>query len=246
MMPASLNFMWSNARSEAALEASLPVPVEIRPLRSARRLRLRFDEATGTLKLTCPWRTSRRAALAWALDQRDWIDAQLERAEPGESFEPGATIPLEGREVRLVWDPLARRTPLLTGGELRCGGPREGFARRIELFIKRRALVVMSREVADYAAAAGVTSRSVSVGDAGTRWGSCSSQGRIRLSWRLILAPEAVRRYVVAHEVAHLIHLDHSARFKALEARLYGPGISEAKALLRRAGSRLKRVGRRR
>jgi predicted metal-dependent hydrolase len=103
----------------------------------------------------------------------------------------------------------------------------------------------MSCEVADYAAAAGMTAKSVSVGDAGTRWGSCSSQGRIRLSWRLILAPRAVRRYVVAHEVAHLVHLDHSAKFKALEARLYGSGVSEAKALLRRAGPRLKRIGRR-
>jgi predicted metal-dependent hydrolase len=91
-----------------------------------------------------------------------------------------------------------------------------------------------------------VTAGAVSVGDAGTRWGSCSSQGRIRLSWRLILAPPAVRRYVVAHEVAHLVHLDHSAEFKALEARLYGPGVSEAKALLRRAGPRLRSVGRRR
>jgi len=237
--------MWSNARSEAALEAALPVPIDIRPMRNARRLRLRFDDASGTLKLTCPWRTSRRSALSWALDQREWIDAQLARAEPGEPFEPGATIPLEGEEVRLVWDPNARRTPLLADGELRCGGPREGFARRIELFIKRRALELMSGEVADYAAAAGTTAKSVSVGDAGTRWGSCSSQGRIRLSWRLILAPPAVRRYVVAHEVAHLVHLDHSAKFKALEARLYGSGVSEAKALLRRAGPRLKRIGRR-
>jgi len=237
--------MWSNARSEAALEAALPVPIDIRPMRNARRLRLRFDDASGTLKLTCPWRTSRRSALSWALDQREWIDAQLARAEPGEPFEPGTTIPLEGEDVRLVWNPDARRTPLLADGELRCGGPREGFARRIELFIKRRALDVMSCEVADYAAAAGMTAKSVSVGDAGTRWGSCSSQGRIRLSWRLILAPRAVRRYVVAHEVAHLVHLDHSANFKALEARLYGPGVSEAKALLRRAGPRLKRIGRR-
>ena len=237
--------MWSNARSEAALEAALPVPIDIRPMRNASRLRLRFDDASGTLKLTCPWRTSRRSALSWALDQREWIDAQLARAEPGEPLEPGTTIPLEGEEVRLVWDPNARRTPLLADGELRCGGPREGFARRIELFIKRRALELMSGEVADYAAAAGTTAKSVSVGDAGTRWGSCSSQGRIRLSWRLILAPRAVRRYVVAHEVAHLVHLDHSAKFKALEARLYGSGVSEAKALLRRAGPRLKRIGRR-
>ena len=63
--------MWSNARSEAALEAALPVPIDIRPMRNARRLRLRFDDASGTLKLTCPWRTSRRSALSWALDQRE-------------------------------------------------------------------------------------------------------------------------------------------------------------------------------
>lgn len=238
--------MWSSARSEAALEARLPVPIDVRPMRNARRLRLRFDEGTGTLKLTCPWRTGRRAALAWALEQRDWIEAQLARAEPGEPFDPGAIIPLEGEEMRLTWDERAPRTPVVAEGEIRCGGPREGFARRIELFIKRRALEVMSREVADYASAAGVTPRSVSVGDAGTRWGSCSSQERIRLSWRLILAPPEVRRYVVAHEVAHLVHLDHSARFKALEARLYGPGLGEAKALLRRIGPRLRRFGRRR
>lgn len=236
--------MWSSARSEASLEAALPLPIEIRPMRNARRLRLRFDEASGTLKLTCPWRTSRRSALSWALDQREWIEAQLAKQEAREPFEPGATIPLEGEDVRLAWDPAAPRTPRLAGGELRCGGPREGFGRRIELFIKRRALDVMSREVADHAAAAGVAAKAVSVGDAGTRWGSCSSQGRIRLSWRLILAPPAVRRYVVAHEVAHLVHLDHSAKFKALESRLYGPGIGEAKALLRRAGPRLRRLGR--
>jgi len=236
--------MWLTGRSEAALEAALPVPIDIRPLRTARRLRLRFDEATGTLKLTCPWRTSRRSALAWALDQRDWIETQLARVEPGEPFEPGSIIPLEGQDVLIVWDALARRTPFLANGELRVGGPEAGVARRIELFLKRRALEIMSQEVGEYSAAADVTASSVSVGDAGTRWGSCSSTGRIRLSWRLLLAPPAVRRYVVAHEVAHLVHLDHSARFKALEARLYGLGLAEAKAELRRLGPRLRRLGR--
>jgi len=238
--------MWSNGRSEAALAAALPAPIEIRPMRSARRLRLRFDEVSGTLKLTCPWRTSRHSALAWAVEQREWIETQLARAEPGEPFEPEAVILLEGEEVRLVWDPQARRTPVLAAGQLRCGGPEESFARRIELFLRRRALDAMSRDAAHYAAAVGVSPRSISVGDAGTRWGSCSSQKRIRLSWRLILAPPEVRRFVVAHELAHLVHLDHSAKFRALEARVYGPGLREAKAELRRLGPRLKRIGRRR
>jgi predicted metal-dependent hydrolase len=239
-----LNIMSWTARSEAALQAALPAPIEIRPLKTAKRLRLRFDEASGTLKLTCPSRMSRRNALAWALDQREWIDAQLARALPAEPFAPGTTIPLEGEEVRIAWDPQAVRTPKLIDGELRVGGPAEGLARRIETFLKRRALEMMSPEVAAYAAAADVTAASVSVGDAGSRWGSCSSAGRIRLSWRLILAPPHVRRYVVAHEVAHLVHLDHSAKFKALEARLYGAGVAEAKAALRRVGPRIRRVGR--
>jgi predicted metal-dependent hydrolase len=243
-MLASSNIMLSTSRSEAALEAALPVPIEIRPLRSAKRLRLRFDDATGTLKLTCPWRTSRRAALAWALDQRKWIESQLARAEPAEPFTPNAIIPVEGEAVRIIWDTGAPRTAVLIDDELRCGGPESGLPRRIERFLKQRALQIMSREAAEYAALAGVGVRSVSVGDAGSRWGSCSSQGRIRLSWRLILAPPEVRRYVVAHEVAHLKHLDHSVAFKGLEARLYGPGLSEAKASLRRIGPRLKRVGR--
>jgi len=236
--------MWSSGRSEAALETALPVPIEIRPIRGARRLRLRFDEASGTLKLTCPWRTSRRAALAWALDQRHWIDAQLARAMPAEPFADGAAIPIEGMDVRILWTEGGARTPKLVNGELRCGGPAEGLARRVESFLKRLAIETMSREVAEFAVLAGVTARSVSVGDAGTRWGSCSSQGRIRLSWRLILTPAAARRYVVAHEVAHLKHLNHGAEFKALEARLFGPGIAEAKALLRDVGPRLRRLGR--
>lgn len=236
--------MWSSGRSEASLEASLPLPIEIRRLRSARRLRLRYDEAAGTLRLTCPWRTSRRAALAWALDQRDWIDAQLARAEPLEPFLPGAVIPLEGAELQITWREDWPRTPEVAGGELRCGGPEAAVPGRVEAFLKRRARDLMSSDIASYAAAAGTSARSVSIGDAATRWGSCSSQGRIRMSWRLILAPPEVRRYVAAHEVAHLVHLNHGPQFKALEAQLFGPGVAQAKAALRRIGPRLRRIGR--
>ena len=112
------------------LEAALPVPIDIRPMRSARRLRLRFDEASGVLKLTCPWRTSRRAALAWALDQREWIEAQLARAEPGEPFAPGAMIPIEGADVRIrLVGRLAAHAAASQAAELRCGGPRSAASR---------------------------------------------------------------------------------------------------------------------
>ena len=236
--------MWSSALSEPALEAGLPVPIDIHPLKSARRFRLRFDDVKGRLKLTCPARTSRRAALAWAADQRHWIDAQIARVEPPEPFVPGAIIPIAGQQVRLMWSADAARMPRLEGDVLHCGGPLDGLARRVEAFLKRIALETMSVEVAHFAEVAGVSVAGVSIGDPASRWGSCSSARRIRLSWRLILAPPNVRRFVVAHEVAHLVHLNHGPDFKALEARLFGDGVAEARSALRRAGPRLRRIGR--
>jgi predicted metal-dependent hydrolase len=227
-----------------SLEVGLPVPIDVRPLKSARRFRLRFDAVTGRLKLTCPARASRRSALAWAADQRPWIEAQLARVEPLEPFNPGAIIPIEGRDVRLIWSAGGPRTAQLDAETLHCGGPIEGFARRVETFLKGYALSTMSADVEHYAASAGVTPAAVSIGDPASRWGSCSSARRIRLSWRLILAPSNARRFVVAHEVAHLVHLNHGPEFKALEARLFGAGLSEARSVLKRTGPRLRRIGR--
>lgn len=241
---ATWNIMWSNARSEASLEAGLGVPIAIVPMRRARRMRLRFDEARGQLKLTCPWRTSRKAALSWALEQRDWIDVQLAKSGDAVPLVPDAWIPVEGCERRIDWDPSRPRRPTLEDAALMCGGPRDGLERRIESFLKAHALAIMTAEVAEFAAIAEVAARDVRVGDASSRWGSCSSSGRIRLSWRLILAPPAVRRYVVAHEVAHLRHHDHGADFKALERQLVGPGLAAAKAVLRDLGPGLRRIGR--
>lgn len=236
----------SSTRSSEALfrHDDLPLPVQIRGIRGAKRLRLRLDEKRNILKLTGPLRMNRKAALEWAARQREWVDALLGGMLPGEPFVPGARIPIEGMDVELSWDERSARTPRIYGERLICGGPAEGFARRIELFLRRRALDTLSRETTEYAARAGVTARSVSVGDADTRWGSCSSAGRIRYNWRLILAPPAARRYVVAHEVAHLRHLDHGSRFKALERELFDGDADAARLLLRRVGSRLKRIGR--
>ncbi|MDQ3246065.1 MAG: M48 family metallopeptidase [Pseudomonadota bacterium] len=230
--------------SRLVTHSELPLPVEIRPIGSARAIRLRVDERRGILKVTCPSRMSRRSALAWAAGQRDWVISQLARIEPGEPFVPGAIIPMGGREVRLNWRADAPRTPRLNDDLLSCGGPLEGFARRIELFLKRRALETLSAETHALALKAGVSARSVAVGDADSRWGSCSSTARIRYSWRLILAPAEARRYVVAHEVAHLVHLNHGPEFKALERKLFGGDTRAARALLIRVGARLKRIGR--
>jgi predicted metal-dependent hydrolase len=146
--------------------------------------------------------------------------------------------------VLLVWDERCGRLPRLEADELRCGGPLDGFQRRIAAYLRSRALQLLSKDTAEITAAAGLTARSVSVGDAATRWGSCTSEGRIRYSWRLVHAPPEVRRYIVAHEVAHLAHLNHGAEFKSLEAKLYGAPIGPAKRLLARLTPRLRRLGR--
>jgi hypothetical protein len=143
-----------------------------------------------------------------------------------------------------MWSADAARMPRLKGDVLHCGGPLDGLARRVEAFLKRIALETMSVEVAHFAEVAGVSVAGVSIGDPASRWGSCSSARRIRLSWRLILAAPNARRFVVAHEVAHLVHLNHGPDFKALEARLFGDGVAEARSALRRAGPRLRRIGR--
>lgn len=237
--------MWSLARSEALFQhEDLPLPVEIRGVRGARRMRLRLDEKRGVLKLTGPLRMNRKAALQWAAEQKEWVENQVEAMLPPEPFVPGARIPIEGEDVLLEWAASARRTPNLVDGTLISGGPEEGFGRRIETFLKRKAVDTLSRETADAAERASVTLKAVSVGDAETRWGSCSSAGRIRYNWRLILAPPEVRRYVVAHEVAHLVHMNHGREFKALESRLFEGDAEAARLLLRRIGSRLKRIGR--
>ena len=130
------------------------------------------------------------------------------------------------------------------GDRLAGGGPLTGFAARVERWLIAEARSALSAETAAIAAQAGVRVRAVSIGDAATRWGSCSASGSIRYNWRLILAPPEVRRYVVAHEVAHRVHMNHGPQFRALERQLFGGEVAEARLALRRLGPRLKRVGR--
>lgn len=207
-------------------------------------MRLRLDEARQKLLLTLPRRASRRAALEWAVRQAPWVEAQLARLDPAGPFRPGATIPLEGQSVELHWNPRLPRTPRLIGDRLECGGPIEPFPGRIERFLRKLARERLSAETNATANRAGVTVRSVTVGDASSRWGSCSTSGSIRYSWRLVLAPPHLLKWLVAHEVAHRRHMNHGPAFRALEAELYGGDVAAARAELRALGPRLKRVGR--
>lgn len=234
----------STASCEALSLPGLAWPVELHSHPRARHLRLRLDEARGVLRLTVPRRVSRRHALSWLGDQAGWVEAQLAGLAPHEPFEPGSELPFDGAPVRIEWHADAPRSPRLADGVLLCGGPCERFAARIGRWLRAEALDRLSAETHALAAAAGIAAGPVGVGDATTRWGSCSASGAIRYSWRLILAPPELRRYVVAHEVAHRVHHNHGAAFHALEAQLFGGDVAEARLALRRIGPRLKRIGR--
>ena len=230
--------------SEPLALAGLPWPIELRTHPRARRLRLMLDEPRGVLRLTVPRRVSRGTALDWARQQSAWVAAQLARIEPAEPLIAGATIPFDGGEVVLHWDEAAPRTPRLADRRLTCGGPPERFGERIARWLRDEARRRLIDETRALTARSGIADAPVSVGDAGTRWGSCSVSGAIRYSWRLLLAPPEVRAYVVAHEVAHRVHMNHGAGFHALHARLYDGDVGAARLKLRRIGPRLKRVGR--
>lgn len=236
----------STGRSEAIHHhPGLPLPVAVRIHPRARRLKLRLDATRDLLLLTCPPRSSRRAALQWAVEQRGWVEAQLAISEPGRPLTAGSLIPVEGRDTRLEWVDGASRSICLRDGVLACGGPSEAFPRRIESWLRARARDLLSADTAEAARKASVSVSRVSIGDAATRWGSCSASGTIRYNWRLVLAPPEVRRWVVAHEVAHRVHMNHGPEFKILERKLFDGDADAARLLLRRIGPGLKRIGRR-
>lgn len=243
-MPANSNIILSNASCRPLALTGLPWPVELRAHPRARRLRLAVDEPRGLLRLTVPRRVTRTAALDWALQQSAWVEAQLARIEPAEPLLAGATIPFDGGELRLQWDAQAPRTPRLADGVVTCGGPADRFGERMRRWLRDEARMRLVDETRLLSLRHGIIDAPVSVGDAGTRWGSCSASGAIRYNWRLVLAPPAVRAYVVAHEVAHRVHMNHGPGFHALQAKLYGKDVTAARSALRLIGPRLKRVGR--
>lgn len=171
------------------------------------------------------------------------MDAQLAAAPAARPFEDGATIPLTGRDVAIRWVG-GRRGVRLEGEALLVGGPAESLSRSVARWLQEKGRTVLSAETARVAQLAGVTVRSVSIGDPVSRWGSCSTSGSIRYSWRLIMAPPDCLRFVVAHEVAHRVHMNHGQEFKRLEAALFGGPVAPARQLLRKWSPALRAVGR--
>jgi predicted metal-dependent hydrolase len=220
---------------------SFDVRLSVSP--TARAMRLRVDRRTGEVVLTIPKRASRRQALAWADGQRDWIEARLAEVAPAIRLVPGASLPLYGRPHGIDWSPDRPRTPRLEEARLVIGGPAEGLEARLLRWLRRHARDLLAAETAELADRAGVKVNRVGIGDPLSRWGSCSASGGIRYSWRLVLAPDWVRRATVAHEVAHRVHMNHGPDFHRLVERLLGTDPKPARLWLRSHGPALHRVG---
>jgi len=216
----------------------------VRTNAQARRIRLSVDPRDGSVRLTLPKRSSLKVALDWAEERRNWIERELARIPIASPILPGGTLMLEGRELLVDWRPDAPRLIRREADRLILGGPQESVGNRVLRWLKREALTVLDSETREIAAVAGVAISKVSIGDSKGRWGSCSASGEIRYSWRLILAPPAVRRATVAHEVAHRLHMDHSPAFHAAAKRLFGRDPAPERRWLREHGTALHWVGR--
>lgn len=218
--------------------------LQVRRSANARRMRLSVDPRDGSVRLTLPRRAGLRQALAWVEERRSWVEAELDRLEPPRVFGPGATFLLEGVPCRIEWQPDASRTIHREPGRILLGGPAEMVAARVLRWLRREALTVLERETRELAEREAIEVARVSVGDPRARWGSCSSEGDIRYSWRLILMPPEVRHAIVAHEVAHRLHMDHSPAFHDAVARLHGRDPSHARRWLRANAAEIHWLGR--
>jgi predicted metal-dependent hydrolase len=192
----------------------LGAPVAIRVNPRARRLLLRMDAATRRFDLVLPRELPPETALKFLEAQRGWIAARLDALPVAVPFAEGAVVPVLGvpHRIRREDDP-ASPTVAIIDGEIRVRGGPEPVARRVRDHLARLAARELAHRTRRHAAAIGGKVTRITVRDTKSRWGSCSAAGSLSFSWRLIMAPEPVLDYVVAHEVAHLIEMNHGPRF---------------------------------
>jgi predicted metal-dependent hydrolase len=208
----------------------------------ARRVSLRADPAAGRVVLVLPRRASLSAGIGFARSQEPWIRGRLAQLPPPMPFAPGATIEILGEAVRIAHEPGPRGTTRRSGDTLHVHGDPAFVARRVRDWLRAFAREELARRARRCAALIGRQVDRVRVADTRSRWGSCAPDGRLSFCWRLVLAPPHVVDYVVAHEVAHLRHLDHGPRFWQVVEQLT-PHRGEAQLWLRSNGARLLRAG---
>ena len=216
-------------------------PVRWRRSTRARRVSLRIDARAGEVVVTLPPRAGRRAGMALLTTHAAWVRERLAALAPHIPLMPGSELPLGGLRHVIRHDPDTSGVALAAGAIL-VGGPAERVTAQLAAFLKAEAQRRIRVLVAGHATLLGVAPRAIRLKDTRSRWGSCAPDGTLAFSWRLVMAPDWVLDYVVAHEVAHLKELNHSPRFWAHVERLT-PHRDAAVEWLRVNGPALLRVG---
>jgi predicted metal-dependent hydrolase len=230
----------ARAETEPTVEVGgRALPVAMRRNARARRLTLRLAPDGSEVRLTLPRWCPEREALAFARARAGWLAEQLDRVPARQLPEAGGTIQFRGTELAIDWREAAPRTPRLEGQRLICGGPRERMGPRLQRWLEREAAQLIADDLAFYAMRARIAAPELRLTRAQRRWGSCSTSGIVRINWRLVQAPDAVRRSVVAHEVAHCLHFDHSPAFHAALGELYEADLAAADAWIKAHGRSL-------
>ena len=221
---------------QITLKGHPEIDVLLRRSGRAKRLSLRVSQLDGRVTMTLPKWASVRQAQAFAEEKADWISNALARRVESVCILPGAELPVEGVSRRVVLG-TARSAKLLTDTLVVPEG-RPGPA--TAALLKNLARDRLSECVARYADAIGRPYGRLTLRDTRSRWGSCSHEGNLMFSWRLILAPPEVLDYVAAHEVAHLERMDHSPAFWSVVRGLC-PVYETPRVWLRRQGHALHR-----
>lgn len=218
------------------LPGTPPVEITLRRSARARRYSLRVSRLDGRVTLSLPARAPEAEALAFAREKADWIRAALQSAPVRAVVGLGSVLPVEGRPS--VVRAGAVRAPRIVADELLVPRRATGTGRQVEAFLKLLARDRLASACDLYAGRLGRAYGSLTLRDTRSRWGSCSTAGGLMFSWRLILAPPEVLGYVAAHEVAHLVEMNHSPAFWRVVASLC-PDYRHHRAWLRREGQNL-------
>lgn len=236
----------SKAHNRTLRIAGQSVPVKVRLNPRARRVIVKVHPSTGEVAVVAPSSRSLPKALDFARQEGEWIADRLSRVPERKHFRAGETVPYRGTPHTIrstpderggVWIDLDAERPLI-----RVSGFHEHIPRRIEDWLKKQARTQITRRIAALADQLGLAPSRITVRDAASRWGSCSSRGAISVSWRLIMAPPFVLNYVCAHEVAHLREMNHGRRFWRLVDALVGEDeAAQAQSWLRDNGTELHR-----
>lgn len=224
--------------NQRTLPGDPPVELTLRRSARARRISLRVSGLDGKVTLTLPQGVSETQALEFAQSKGDWLRKQLHQQPFPALVGPGSMLPVEGSDTLVTLGRSGRIQH--STGMLIVPGPETTLAARIEGWLKTRARDRLASASDRFAQALGYNYARISLRDTRSRWGSCSAEGRLMYSWRLILAPPDVLDYVAAHEVAHLKEMNHSSAFWTTVSELL-PQYEVPRTWLRNNGAGLHR-----